>query len=134
VLLETHDDFVNPGFVRRVMEATDHPAVGVLWDVGEQFRIIGRPADEVWRDLGTWVKACDLKDSIADLSAPMGYRFVKTGEGELPLRDTLKLLVDNGYDGWLTLEWEKRWQPDIAEPEEVFPHYVRTVRDALARL
>jgi sugar phosphate isomerase/epimerase len=134
VLLETHDDFVNPRFVRQVMEATDHAAVGVLWDIGEQFRIIGRPAQEVWRDLGPWVKACDLKDSVADFSAPMGYRFVKTGEGELPLRDSLKVLMDNGYDGWLTLEWEKRWQPDIAEPEVVFPHYVRTMRDALAKL
>lgn len=132
VLVETHDDFLQPAFVRRVMEATAHPNVGVLWDIGEQARIVGRPADEVWANLAPWIRACDLKDSVTDFSVRMGYRFVPTGEGELPLAEALRLLEREGYDGWLTFEWEKRWQPDIAEPEVVFPQFVRTVRGMLA--
>ena len=31
-------------------------------------------------------------------------------------------VVDGGLD--LVLEWEKKWQPDLAEPEVAFPHYI----------
>jgi sugar phosphate isomerase/epimerase len=134
VLLETHDDFLNPDFVRRVMEATAHPAVGVLWDVGEQFRIYGAPGKLVWELLGNWVRACDIKDSVEDFSVPAGYRFVDTGTGELPLRDTVEILSRAGYEGWITFEWEKRWNPGIADPEHAFPVFVEVMRRELARL
>lgn len=131
VLLETHDDCVDPVYVRRVMQATDHPSVGVLWDIGEQFRIIGRSAAETWKLIGPWTRACDLKDSVEDFSTKYGYRHVKLGEGDLPLFETLQHLVQQSYDGWLTFEWEKRWHPDIAEPEEAFPDFVDTIRHSL---
>jgi sugar phosphate isomerase/epimerase len=133
VLLETHDDFLNPDFVRRVMEATVHPSVGTLWDVGEQFRIFGVPSDQVWEALRPWVRACDIKDSVEDFSAPAGYRFVDTGTGELPLCETIDILSRDGFDGWITFEWEKRWNPDIAEPEHAFPTFVAAMRRELAR-
>lgn len=134
VIVETHDDCVDPAYVGRLMAATDHPAVGVLWDIGEQFRIVGRSAAECWELMGKWVLACDLKDSVADFSTKYGYRHVMLGRGDLPLRETLQLLVANGYDGWLTFEWEKRWNPTIEEPEEAFPAFVGTVRQTLASL
>jgi len=78
------------------------------------------------------VAAIDVKDSREDLAARLGYRYVKIGEGEIPLRDALALIQRNGYDGWLTLEWENRWNPDIEEPEVVFPHFVKSIGDLLA--
>lgn len=34
------------------------------------------------------------------------------GEGCLPWQEILKRLKDEGYDGWLSLEYERRWHPD----------------------
>ncbi|MFI5014947.1 MAG: sugar phosphate isomerase/epimerase family protein [Hyphomicrobiales bacterium] len=133
VLLETHDDFTDPIMVRQVMEAALHPAVGVLWDIHHPFRILAQPTEQAWRELGPWVKACDLKDSVSDDTARLGYRYVRIGEGELPLDATLRLLHDVQYDGWLTFEWEKMWHPDIADPHDSFPHFTRTIRERLAR-
>ncbi|HTJ56588.1 MAG TPA: sugar phosphate isomerase/epimerase family protein [Devosiaceae bacterium] len=131
VLLETHDDFVLPSLVRRVMEAADHPNAGVLWDVHHPWRIAERPVAEACEMLKPWIKSVDLKDSVTDFSARLGYRYVKLGEGELPWREAIGLLKEAGYDGWLTFEWEKRWHPEIAAPEEAFPHFVATVRREL---
>jgi len=80
------------------------------------------------------VTAIDVKDSREDFTARLGYRYVKIGKGEIPLRDALTLVQRNGYDGWLTLEWEKRWHPEIEEPEVVFPHFVKSIGDLLASL
>ena len=46
----------------------------------------------------------------------------------------MKLLRAFGYDGYLSLEWEKKWQPHLAEPEVVVPHYIRFMRELLASL
>ena len=57
---------------------------------------------------------------------------VLLGEGDVPLREMLDLLVSGGYEGYAILEWEKRWIPDLPEPEIVFPQYVATMRTWLA--
>src|SRR5204862_213720 len=34
--------------------------------------------------------------------------------------------------GYYCFEWEKRWHPDIDEPEVAFPHYAKTMREYLS--
>lgn len=134
VLIESHDDWVFPDILARALEATDHPAVGVLWDMHHPWRIGEVEIGTAWERLRRWIVSVDLKDSVEDFDARLGYRYVRTGEGELPLVEALTLLKRAGYDGWLALEWEKRWHPEIAEPEEVFPHFVRTVSGLLGEI
>ena len=43
-------------------------------------------------------------------------------------------LAKNGYKGYYCFEWEKRWHPDIEEPEVAFPHYATTMRQYLAEM
>jgi len=37
-------------------------------------------------------------------------------------------LISYGYDGDVSVEWEKRWHPDIHEPEIAFPQYADVLR------
>jgi sugar phosphate isomerase/epimerase len=46
---------------------------------------------------------------------------VPLGEGEVPVRESLAALRAAGPDSWLTVEWEKRWHPELAEPEVALP-------------
>ena len=39
----------------------------------------------------------------------------------MPVEKFLTRLQGIGYNGWVTVEWEKAWLPDIAEPEEILP-------------
>ena len=34
-----------------------------------------------------------------------------------------QLLLDKGYDGYLTLVWEKKWCPEIEESEVAFKNF-----------
>ena len=34
------------------------------------------------------------------------------------------MLLADGYDGYFALEWEKKWHPDLQEPELEYPHFI----------
>jgi sugar phosphate isomerase/epimerase len=134
VLLETHDDFTDPALLRRVMEAANHPSVAALWDIHHPYRLLGTPMQTAWDEIGPWVRSIDIKDSITDASARLGYRYVELGAGEIPVAEALRILSANGYDGWLTFEWEKIWHPELAEPEIAFPAFIAAMRRMLAEM
>lgn len=46
------------------------------------------------------------------------------GDGDLPLAAFFRVLREGGYDGYYTLEWEKKHHPELADPEVAFPRYV----------
>jgi hypothetical protein len=57
---------------------------------------------------------------------------VLTGRGEVPVKETVKVLVAGGYRGYYCFEWEKRWHPEIEEPEVAIPHYAKVMSQYLA--
>ncbi len=52
-----------------------------------------------------------------------GYQLCLLGKGDIPLERMYQILQEEGYAGYYTLEWEKRWWPDIEEPEIAFSQY-----------
>jgi sugar phosphate isomerase/epimerase len=48
--------------------------------------------------------------------------------GDVPVRESLAALCAAGYDGLLTVEWEKRWHPELAEPEVALPRERETLK------
>jgi hypothetical protein len=52
----------------------------------------------------------------------------------VPLAEMLRLLKGGGYSGWVTLEWEKKWHPDIEGPEVALPAYADYMRRLVASL
>jgi beta-glucosidase len=40
------------------------------------------------------------------------------GEGDLPIREMVNYLNENGYDGYFSLEWEKKWHPELPVLED----------------
>jgi len=128
LLLETHDDWTACQYVRAVMEQVDSPSVGVLWDVHHPYRTIGEQPEDTWEALGPWIEYTHVKDSFVTGSDPLRFRYCLAGEGDIPLREICTLLRSKGYQGFYTLEWEKKWHPELEEAETVFPHYVQFMR------
>ncbi|MCZ8514170.1 sugar phosphate isomerase/epimerase [Paenibacillus filicis] len=128
LLLETHDDWTACGEVKRFMEQVDTEAYGVLWDVHHPYRMLGERPETTWEALGEWIDYVHVKDSLLTPDNPRGYQYCLLGEGDVPLRNIIEVLERNGYNGYYTLEWEKKWHPDIEEPNVVFPHYVQKMR------
>jgi len=46
-----------------------------------------------------------------------------------PVKDALQQLHAPGYDDFISVEWEKKWHPEIAEPEVAFPQHLALLQD-----
>ncbi|MCX8108135.1 MAG: sugar phosphate isomerase/epimerase [Verrucomicrobiae bacterium] len=129
VLIESHGDFCSSPVLHRVLERSRTNKVGLLWDIHHTV-VSGRekPA-ETFLKLGAYVRHVHLKDSQPQGSTA---KYVLTGTGTVPLQDSVRLLVRSSYAGVYSFEWEKRWHPEIEEPEVAFPHFVRMMKRYLA--
>jgi glucosamine-6-phosphate deaminase len=124
VWLESHGDFARATDTLSVLERVSRPGVGVLWDAPNAFAA-GEDPSEGARLLGRQIRHVHLKDLRRRkemLPLP-----VLPGQGEFPAAAALAALTRNGYDGWLSFEWEKKWHPEIEEPEVALPHFVRWI-------
>jgi len=152
VLLETHGDFADSRLMQELFLHVRSPRVGVLWDTHHPWRFHGEPVAETFERLGPWIRHTHWKDSRTqaprELSAEAaaasrrasslmsGHRaadYALFGTGEFPAAETLRLLVSAGYDGWISLEWEKAWHPDLAEPELALPQFPPALRRLLTQ-
>lgn len=126
IVLETHDDWCASQRVRMLIEKANHPAVAVVWDVHHPWRTTGESPQQTWDTLGRYVRYVHLKDAHG---APCGpQQLCITGEGDVPVAEALAVLARAGYDGWLTLEWEKRWHPELPVAEEALPAHIAYVK------
>lgn len=128
VVLETHDGFSSAQRVATVLTAIDSPAIAALWDSHHPYRM-GEVAAEVWEVLGPRIKHVHVKDARKDATVPSGWQLVLLGEGEIPVREQLEILRRQGYDGYVSVEWEKHWHPEIAEPEVALPQHIQWLHD-----
>ena len=95
--------------------------VGAVWDSHHPHRMGETPA-EVYANLGPRILLAQVKDARR---APDGeWQLVLLGAGEVPVRDMLGLLAAGGYPHWISVEWEKRWHPEIEEPEVALPQHL----------
>ncbi len=134
-LFETHDLWIKSTDCTLLLDAIPNPAFGALWDMGHTSRVGGENPAETYTAIGPRVGYTHVKDAAYDPAHPQamqdGWRYVFPGTGVLPLAESIHLLKANGYDGWVQFEHEKRWHPELAEPEDIFPAFVAWVRGVL---
>lgn len=133
-LFETHDNWVSSADCRLLLDAIPNPAFGALWDIGHTPRFGESPA-KTYAAIGPRIAYTHIKDARLDPAHPQamsdGWRYVAPGEGTLPLAEAVRLLRDHGYQGYMVLEHEKRWHPELPEPEEALPKFPRWARGVL---
>lgn len=131
-LFETHDEWIRGSEARMLIDRVNHPAFGALWDTGHTYRLTKEPAVDTYAQIGPWVRYVHVKDAIYDTTHSKamkdGWRYVAPGTGQLPLAESIRVLKAGGYDGYLLFEHEKRWHPELSEPEEIFPKFVQWAR------
>jgi sugar phosphate isomerase/epimerase len=125
--VETHDAFSASSVVAELLALVDSPAVGAVWDSHHPHRMGERPA-EIYANLGPRLLLAQVKDARRAPEREDGWQLVLLGEGEVPVREMLGLLAAGGYAGWISVEWEKRWHPEIEEPEVALPQHLALLR------
>jgi sugar phosphate isomerase/epimerase len=124
VIMESHGDFTRSSDIESIRAHVASDAFAILWDAHHTF-VDGheQPAD-TWAALGRWVRHTHLKDSKP---AGTDRRYVLVGTGDVPVKAQVDVLARAGYAGYYCFEWEKKWHPEIEEPEVAFPHYARVM-------
>ena len=116
--IETHDDWCKGENLAAVMDGVGSPALGVCWDIANAFTV--EPLEETYASIAGRIYHVHFKDVGLE-----GDKHVAKllGEGDVDLAGGLQILKRDGYDAYLSFEWEKKWQPELQEPEVAFPHY-----------
>jgi len=131
ILLETHDAFCRGEEVAAVLPKVPHERFKAVWDVHHPFRM-GESIQDTWRWIGERTAHVHIKD--ARLKPDNSWQLVLLGEGEVPCHDVVKLLHQNGYQGIISAEWEKKWHPEIESPEVAMPQHAEALREWFAEL
>lgn len=121
VLIETNGVLADSGVMASFMEGISHPSAGILWDIHHPWRFFNESPEDTICQIGRYVRYVHIKDSVMK-NGQVAYRML--GYGDVPILDMLKQLHALGYDGYVSLEWVKRWNPDLQEPGVVFSHFV----------
>lgn len=128
IALETHDDFASAHTVGEVLHrAGGH--VGAVYDAFHPHRV-GESPEEVLGQLGGYIWLVQVKDAVR--TGPEEWQLVPVGEGEVPVHELVQRLPAAGYDDWVSLEFEKKWHPELAPPEESLRPQAELLRHWLA--
>jgi len=141
VVLETHDAFSSARRVADVLERVGSTHIAALWDSHHPYRM-GESPQDVIAALDGRIAHVHVKDarrlpsadgpSADGLAGDGAWQLVLLGEGEVPVRGQLAALRRAGYSGYVAVEWEKKWHPEIADPEIALPQHIAWLRDAMA--
>jgi sugar phosphate isomerase/epimerase len=110
LLVETHDSHPTGAAALSIVEPIAQPdVVGVLWDAVHPWRN-GESPSHTRSVLAQYLRYFQVKDARASDPTPL-----PPGYGEVPLPECAEVLAD--WSGWISLEWEKAWYPDIPPVE-----------------
>jgi fatty-acyl-CoA synthase len=126
VLVETNGVFSSSHNILELLKKASHPNVGILWDIHHPFRFMKEPVETTYNSLKPYISFVHIKDSIVE-NGKIRYRML--GHGDIPVKTAVSLLKDNGYSGYVSLEWVKRWYIDLEEPGIVFSHFINFIKN-----
>jgi sugar phosphate isomerase/epimerase len=132
LVLETHDAWSSSRDALALIQAARHPGLALLWDTWHTYRV-GETPQQTLQNLGGSqpIGHVHVKDARREGD---DWRLTLLEQGELPIQEDLRALHDAGYTGYISLEWEKKWHPEIEEPEVALPHFATLLRAYLAAL
>lgn len=130
-LMETNGVLANSVEMKDFLSKIKSNNKGVLWDIHHPYRYFSETPEQTMRNIGDYVCYVHVKDSVIK-DSKVCYRMM--GYGDVPVFDCLKLLKENGYDGYVSLEWVKRWNPDLEGAGIVFAHFVNYIKTLLLRI
>lgn len=89
-----------------------------IWDIIHPIEQ-GEAPETTWELLQGKIAHVHLKDGVKNADPDwIDYTYTRLGEGELPIKEIVALLQAKGYTGYLSLEWEKQWRPEIRDEYE----------------
>lgn len=131
VLMETHGDVVESTTIQNIMQQTNHPKTGLVWDPVNMWFKTKEPPTHAYEAIKNYIQHVHVKDlNIVDNKE----HYVLLGKGESPILEALKVLAKNNYKGYYSFEWEKLWHLEIAAPEIALADYPTAINNYFQKI
>ena len=131
LLIETNGVYSDTKRLRALLDKVNCREVAALWDIHHPYRFAHETPETTIENLGSYIKYVHVKDSIMekgqDGKKTIKYRMM--GFGDMPIPGMLHALREIGYEGYISLEWVKRWAPEIDDCGIVFPQFANYMRE-----
>ncbi len=119
-LAETNGNLSSSDEMLKFLDAAGAKNCGVLWDIHHTVVFGEEKPGYTASKLGSLIKHVHIKDSKVTDGV---ITYCMMGHGDIPVIDSINELKKLNYTGFISLEWVKRWKPDLQEPGIVFAHY-----------
>lgn len=126
VLIETNGVFADSQVMCKLMGDIKFDNCGIIWDVHHTYRFFNENPQYTFDLIGEYIKHVHVKDSLVEGSS---IKYKLLGQGDIPVTEAVNILNKKGYDGYVCLEWVKRWCSELEEPGIVFSHAINFLKN-----
>ena len=120
LLVETNGVYADTARLRDLLNRITSDSVAALWDIHHPYRYMNETPETTLQNLGAYIKYVHVKDSVME-NGKVVYRMM--GEGDLPIAAAMFALRSINYEGYISLEWVRAYNPELSDAGVVFPHY-----------
>lgn len=114
-----------------IFNLVDHPMTGLVWNVANA-AAAGESAAVSVSTLNSRIRLAKVKDT----NVGEGSGYTALGEGTVGIENFVKRLLGIGFNGYITVEWDRLWLPTLAPAEEYLPDAQKRLKgwlDAVAQ-
>ncbi len=121
LLVETNGVYCDTLRLKNLLDRIQSDYVAALWDVHHPYRYKNERPEETLQNLGAYIKHVHVKDSVIE-NGKVSYKMM--GDGDMPFENIMLALRSINYEGYISLEWVKKWAPELTDAGIVFPQFV----------
>lgn len=126
VLLEVHGDFDRVETLLPLVEQlSEKDNFGLIWDIAHSHKHYGESWYEFYSTFRPLIRHVHVKD-LSDRDGSL----TPIGQGNIPIVPIVERMLKDGYDGCFSLEWEKKWHPELSEIEPALEDFIRLMEKA----
>ncbi len=113
VWIETHNEYATGRALRKLLDEVQSGNLKIIWDIIHPIED-GEGIYETWELIGDAVAHVHVKDGVkSSIPGWHDYTYTLLGEGELPVREVIKLLENEQFGGYISFEWERAWREEL---------------------
>jgi len=114
VLLEVHGDFNNVEVLSPIVEKlSKNESFGLLWDIAHTHNEYKSNWQTFYECFKKIIRHVHIKDKCeADNT------LTQIGTGDIPIAQIMSTMLNDGFDGYFSLEWERKWHPELPKVDE----------------
>lgn len=118
IFLEVHGDFNTIESLKEIVNHINYDNFSLIWDIYHTHFIYQNNWKEFYHELKNHITHVHIKDVL-------DKKIVLPGKGEIDIVGIIQYLIDDGYTGYFSLEWERKWEPDLEPIEIALENYIR---------